>query len=98
MTAAAQYVGKGGAGTFTQSAGTNTLVNGYSGGSLYLGYNTGDKGTYNLSGTGLAVNGRRSEYVGYSGTGTLPSRVGATRPTAATSISATTAAPAGPTT
>ena len=62
LSATNQYVGKGGTGLFTQSAGTNTLS-----GTLYLGYNSADSGTYNLSGTGkLSV---ATEYAGYSGTG-----------------------------
>ena len=47
LSVANQYVGNGGTGTFTQSGGTNS-INGF----LYLGYNAGDKGTYNLSGNG----------------------------------------------
>ena len=73
LTANNQYVGNGGTGSFTHSAGTNTLAN-----NLYLGYNPADRGTYNLSGTGVlsvfdgqsdGVCPPTSEYVGYSGTG-----------------------------
>ena len=68
-----QYVGNGGTGSFTHSAGTNTLAS-----NLYLGYNPADRGSYNLSGTGVlsvfdgqsdGVCPPTSEYVGYSGTG-----------------------------
>ena len=53
-----QYVGYSGAGTFTQSGGTNSNRG------LYLGLNTGSSGTYSLSGTGvLSATG---EYVGNS--------------------------------
>ena len=58
-----QYVGNDGSGVFTQSGGTNAFS-----GNLYLGFNAGDSGTYNLIGPGqlFRVN---AEYVGYSGTG-----------------------------
>ena len=49
LTAANQYIGNAGDGTFTQSAGSN-LVPAY--GDLYLGYNSGTSGTYNLQGAG----------------------------------------------
>ena len=45
---AGEYVGYSGTGTFTQSGGTNAIAN-----ALYLGYNAGSSGTYNLSGSGL---------------------------------------------
>ena len=38
-------------------------------GGLYLGYNSGSSGSYNLSGSGVLS--AANEYVGYSGTGTL---------------------------
>lgn len=66
-----EYVGYSGTGTssFIQSGGTNTL--GF-GGNLFVGYNTGSNGTYNLSNTG-SLSGNYSsgfyEYVGYSGSG-----------------------------
>ena len=64
LSVANQYVGSGGTGTFTQSGGNNSIGN-----TLYLGYNAGDSGAYNLSGSGqLSASG---EYVGYSGTGTF---------------------------
>jgi len=58
------FVGNSGTGTFAQSGGTNSIRN------LYLGYNTGNSGTYSLSGSGL-LSSARSEYVGWSGTGTF---------------------------
>jgi len=63
LTATSEYVGNGGTGTLSQSAGTNTVTN-----YLFIGYNSGSNGTYELSGTGqLEVS--FMEYVGYSGTG-----------------------------
>ena len=66
-----EYVGMGGTGVFTQSGGTNTNLppnnSGYTG-YLYLGYNAGDSGTYNLGGTGV-ISAMNTEYVGYSGSG-----------------------------
>ena len=68
LSAANLYVGSGGTGTFTHSAGTNSLSS-----SLYLGYNSADTGTYALSGTGkLSVSAGSltgNQYIGYSGTG-----------------------------
>jgi autotransporter-associated beta strand protein len=62
-----------GTGTFTQSGGTNSTY------TLYLGYNSTGKGTYNLnagtlSGYGLA------EYIGNSGSGTLNQSGGTNNP------------------
>ena len=65
LSAANQYIGNSGTGIFTQSGGTNAVGSG----NLYLGYNTGDSGTYNLSAGTLTVANRL--YVGYSGTGTF---------------------------
>ena len=48
MPAANEYVGRNGTASLVQSGGTNA-VSSY----LYLGYNAGDSGTYNLSGSGL---------------------------------------------
>ncbi|MGD0515897.1 MAG: autotransporter-associated beta strand repeat-containing protein [Thermoguttaceae bacterium] len=62
-----QYVGSTGTGTFTQSGGTNSSYYTYA--SIYLGYNPGASGTYNLSGTGNLST--QNIYVGYSGTGTF---------------------------
>ena len=63
-----EYVGYSGTATFTQSGGTNLLgYDGYLDIDLFLGYNAGSKGTYNLSNSGrLSAFG---EYVGSSGTG-----------------------------
>ena len=47
LSAANLYVGNGGTGTFTHSAGHHYALS-----SLYLGYNSADTGTYALSGTG----------------------------------------------
>jgi hypothetical protein len=53
-----------GAGTFTQTNGTNSISS-----YLYLGDNAGSSGTYNLGGTGqLSAN---DEHIGNSGTGTF---------------------------
>ena len=68
LSAAAEYVGNSGTGSFTQSGGTNNVPNGSSDG-LYLGYNAGSSGTYNLSGSGVLA--AFNEYVGNSGTGTF---------------------------
>jgi autotransporter-associated beta strand protein len=59
------YVGNSGTGTFTQPAGTITPYY-----YLYLGYNAGSSGTYNLSGSGV-MKTYYGEYVGYSGSGTF---------------------------
>ena len=73
LSAANQFVGNGGTGVFTQSAGTNTVGDYISGlGQLYLGYNSGGTGTYNLSGTGVLS--ALSEYIGYSSTATATFR------------------------
>ncbi len=61
-----EYVGYSGTGSFTQTGGGNGL---YGGCVLYLGYNAGGVGTYNLSGTGAS--NTYSEYIGYSGTGSF---------------------------
>src|SRR3990172_6093390 len=70
-----EYIGHSGYnGTVNHSAGSNTVNNS----GLYLGYNAGITGTYNLSGTGtLTVVGQNGttnwlqglEYIGYNGTG-----------------------------
>jgi len=59
-----QYVGYSGTGSFAQSGGTNSASN-----TLFLGYNAGDSGTYNLSDSGLLSAGL--ECIGYSGTGSF---------------------------
>ena len=58
-----EYVGYGGAGTFTQSGGTHT-----SSSWLYMGYFSGSGGAYVLSGGTLAA---YQESVGYQGVGTF---------------------------
>ena len=55
-------MGYSGTGSFTQSGGTHSISN-----SLYLGYNAGGTGAYNLSGNALLS--ASSEYVGYFGSG-----------------------------
>ena len=61
----AHFVGSGGTGLFTQSGGVNNITNGF-----FLGFNAGDRGTYNLSGSGWLLSGL-DEDVGYSGTGSF---------------------------
>ena len=75
-SAGAEFVGFSGTGVFNQSGGTNAIPNGGLGsinyGSLYLGYNAGSVGTYNLSGGMLAATGVVQiilEVVGNNGTG-----------------------------
>jgi autotransporter-associated beta strand protein len=63
LLAANHDVGYSGTGTFTQSAGKNSLSNG-----LYIGYNGSDSGTYSLVGGLLSP---ASLFVGLSGTGLL---------------------------
>ena len=68
LFASVEYLGNSGTGTFSQSGGTNNVGNyGYMGVGLYLGYNLGSSGNYNLSGSGVLAT--YTEYVGYSGTG-----------------------------
>ena len=65
LPAASEYVGCGGTATLVLSAGSNSAA----GGTLYVGNNLGDSGTYILSGSGLlSVAG---EYVGNAGSGSL---------------------------
>ena len=64
LTSPTQYVGYSATGTLLQSGGVNTLT---SSGQLYLGYNPGSSGTYNLSGSGQLS--ASYESIGYSGTG-----------------------------
>ena len=49
-----EYVGSGGTGTFNHSGGTNYAGSPYSGG-IYLSYNAGSSGSYNLSDAGVAA-------------------------------------------
>ena len=63
-------MGYSGAGTFTQTGGTNNIITiNLQNGSLVLGSYAGGSGTYNLSGNGLLS--ASYENVGYSGTGTF---------------------------
>ncbi len=71
LTAANQYIGNAGDGTFTQSAGSN-LVPAY--GDLYLGYNSGTSGTYNLQGAGTLS--AYYQCVGWNGAGTFNQSAG----------------------
>ena len=85
-----QYVGYSAAGTLLQSGGVNAFS---SSGQLYLGYNPGGSGTYNLSGSGLLS--ASYEYIGFSGTGNFTSRAGSMRlPAVASFTSETTPAAA----
>jgi autotransporter-associated beta strand protein len=59
-----QYVGYSGTGSFIQSDGINSVRN-----ILYLGFNAGSGGTYNLSGNGQLSAG--NEFVSLSGAGTF---------------------------
>ena len=64
-----EFLGYSGAATFTETGGSNTIT-----GSLYLGYKASGSGTYSLSTAGSPTLGTLSavsEYVGYSGSGTL---------------------------
>ena len=65
-----EYIGFLGTGTFTQTGGMNGLIP-PRGQHLYLGYNTGSTGTYNLSGGLLEFSSFSGEYIGYSGSGSF---------------------------
>ena len=59
-------------GSFTQSGGSNTISSAGSNtasSALYLGYNSGDSGSYTLSGTGFLS--APTQFLGYCGTGTF---------------------------
>ena len=60
------YIGYSSTGVFTQSGGTNAIVPSTEF-SLYLGYNSGASGIYNLSGSGQLLS--PSENIGYISTG-----------------------------
>jgi fibronectin-binding autotransporter adhesin len=62
-----EYIGYSGTGSFTQTGGTNSILDLVLG--LCLGYNSGSSGTYNLSNSGQLS--AYKEYIGYSGTGTF---------------------------
>jgi hypothetical protein len=59
-----EYIGYSGSGSFTQTGGTNSTSQYYG---LYLGYNGGISGSYNLSGSGLLST--PFETIGFHGTG-----------------------------
>ena len=62
-----EYVGYNGNGLFLQSGGTSSIAS-----NLYIGYNSSDTGTYQLSGGQLSVNSSSyGEYVGYNGYGSF---------------------------
>jgi hypothetical protein len=65
LTADNEYIGYSANGKWTHSSGNNTVTS-----SLYLGYNSGSSGIYNLSETG-SLKTSYYEYIGYSGTGTF---------------------------
>ncbi|HZZ43341.1 MAG TPA: dockerin type I repeat-containing protein [Tepidisphaeraceae bacterium] len=69
LTANTEFIGSSGTGVFTQTGGTNRPGSYVGTGSLYLGYQSGGQGTYNLSGNGQLL-GIGSEYVGYGSTAT----------------------------
>ena len=73
LSAYFEYIGHDGTGAFIQSGGTNNVVHdaliSSSSGRLYLGYNTGSSGTYDLSSAGALS--ADYEYIGYKGTGTF---------------------------
>jgi hypothetical protein len=78
-----QYIGYSGTGTFTQSAPSDAQSNSNYHLNLYLGYNPGSTGTYNLSGSANINSGWEgylgtqyswvggNQYIGYSGIGTF---------------------------
>jgi hypothetical protein len=74
MVTGAETVGDGGAGTFTQNGGTNTLGTPSTAGDLFLGVgtvatNSFGKGIYLLSGTGALTSNVAA--IGYNGAGTF---------------------------
>jgi len=62
-----EFVGFNGSAIYTQSGGSNIVGNEGTQGKLYLGYNTGSMGVYNLNGGRLSVSG--DGYIGYAGSG-----------------------------
>ena len=69
ITSANQYIGYDGMGVYTQTDGSNRRT-----GNMYLGYNSGSSGTYNLSGgvIGKDISAvTQNLYVGYSGDATF---------------------------
>lgn len=70
LASAYEYVGYSGTGSHLQPVGSNTISN-----YLYLGYNSGSSGTYELSGTGSLT--ADLIYIGYNGRGTFTQTGGA---------------------
>ncbi len=68
-TAADQYIGYTGTGTFNQTGGTNTIADGKN---LDIGSGAGSVGVYNLSGGSLTVSGRVA--MGLAGGASVPAR------------------------
>ena len=69
MVCSTEFLGDDGGGTYTQSAGSNT-INGSS--NFNLGFASGESSTYNLSGTGQFIDtGSNYAQVGNSGNGTF---------------------------
>ncbi len=70
LFAASEYVGYSGSATFTQTGGTHTVGTASPNFSfLFVGYNAGSNGTYNLGGGSLWCGGQ--EYIGFQGNGTF---------------------------
>jgi hypothetical protein len=60
------YVGRSGSGTFTQAAGQHSVSN------LYVGYDTGAVGHYQITGGSVGVlSAQGNRTIGYAGTGTI---------------------------
>jgi fibronectin-binding autotransporter adhesin len=75
LLASFEYIGYSGSGTLSQSSGAHILSEaGYNGSTLYLGYNTGSSGTYQLSGGMLTAPFLN---VGYYGNGSFQQSGGA---------------------
>ncbi len=70
LYAASEYVGYSGSGTFTQTGGTHTVGTASPNFSfMFVGYNSGSNGAYNLGGGSLWCGGQ--EYIGLQGNGTF---------------------------
>jgi autotransporter-associated beta strand protein len=78
-----EYIGSNGEGIFTQTGGTHT-ISGNSAGILDIGYVTGSKGTYILSGTGALT--AFNENIGYFSTGLFQQSGGTNTATHALSL------------
>ena len=68
------YYGASASGSFIRNGGSNTIVNGNS---LYLAYGSNSTGDCALAAGSLSA---ATEYIGYAGTGTFPTRLPAPRP------------------